>query len=104
MARAMRSRSARTGRASAGLATWVIPAPEVLSPGTAATERAEKLPIHAGEHVGHVWLIDPILRTLEVHRLDGATYRTIAVWRDDAVARAEPFDAVDLELGALWET
>jgi hypothetical protein len=41
---------------------------------------------------------------LEVHRLDGETYRTIAVWRDSAVVRAEPFDALDLELGALWET
>jgi hypothetical protein len=26
-----------------------------------------------------------------------------SVWRDAAVVRAEPFDAVDLELGALWE-
>ena len=32
----------------------------------------------------------------------GATYRVIAVWRDSAVIRAESFDAVDLELAALW--
>jgi Uma2 family endonuclease len=77
---------------------------EVLSPGTAASDRADKLPIYANEKVAHVWLIDPILRTLEVHRLDGATYRTLAVWRDSAVVRAEPFDAIDLELEALWAT
>ncbi len=78
---------------------WVC---EVLSPSTAATDRADKMPIFAAEHVGHAWLVDPLLRTLEVHRLDGATYRVIGVWRDSAVIRAEPFDAVDLELAALW--
>jgi len=76
---------------------------EILSPSTAAVDRAEKLPIYAAESVGHVWLVDPILRVLEVHRLDGETYRTVAVWRDSAIVRAEPFEAVELELGALWE-
>jgi Uma2 family endonuclease len=78
---------------------WIC---EVLSPATAATDRVDKLPIYASEGVTHVWLIDPILRTLEVHKLDGATYRTLAVWRDAAVVRAEPFDAIELELEALW--
>lgn len=78
---------------------WVC---EVLSPTTAATDRADKMPIYASEKVTHVWLVDPILRTLEVHRLDGETYRTLLVWRDQAVVRAEPFDAIELELSALW--
>jgi Uma2 family endonuclease len=78
---------------------WVC---EVLSPSTEATDRAEKLPLYATEKVRHVWFVDPIVRTLEVYELDGATYRAIAVWRDSAVVRAEPFDAADLELAALW--
>jgi Uma2 family endonuclease len=78
---------------------WVC---EVLSPSTAATDRAEKLPIYAGERVPHVWLVDPLVRTLEVLRLDGETYRTVHVWRDSAVVRAEPFDAIELELDGLW--
>jgi Uma2 family endonuclease len=78
---------------------WVC---EVLSVSTAAVDRAEKMPIYAREHVPHVWLVDPIPRTLEVYRLDGATYRTIATFYDDARVRPEPFDAVELELGALW--
>jgi Uma2 family endonuclease len=75
---------------------------EVLSPSTAPIDRADKMPIYAREHVGHVWLIDPLLRTLEVYRLDGATYRTIATFRGEATVRAEPFDAIELELAALW--
>jgi Uma2 family endonuclease len=75
---------------------------EVLSPATAATDRDDKLVIYAREGVAHVWLVDPLLKTLEVLRLDGTTYRIVAVHRDDARPRAEPFDAIELELASLW--
>ncbi|MCL2724630.1 MAG: Uma2 family endonuclease [Polyangiaceae bacterium] len=78
---------------------WVC---ETLSPSTAAIDRGEKMPIYAREKVGHVWLIDPIVRTLEVFRLDGDSFRLVGTWHDDARVRAEPFDAIELELGALW--
>jgi len=35
--------------------------------------------------------------------LSGKTYEELAAWRDDARVRAEPFDAIELELSALWE-
>ena len=76
---------------------------EVLSESTEDIDRAEKLPLYARERVGHVWLVDPLLRTLEVLRLDGATYRLVAVWRGATTVRAEPFDAVEIDLGVLWE-
>ncbi|MBI5490158.1 MAG: Uma2 family endonuclease [Deltaproteobacteria bacterium] len=76
---------------------------EVLSESTEDIDRAEKLPIYAREHVGHVWLLDPLLRTLEVLRLDGATYRLVAVWRGATTVRAEPFDAIEIDLGVLWD-
>lgn len=78
---------------------WVC---EVLSPSTAATDRTVKLAIYAREQVPHVWLVDPIVRTLEVLRLDGPTWRLAGTWRDDAIARAEPFESFALELAALW--
>jgi Uma2 family endonuclease len=73
-----------------------------LSPSTEDFDRAEKLPIYAREGVAHAWLLDPDVKTLEVFRLDGETYRLIYTWRGDAVVRAEPFDAIELELAALW--
>lgn len=76
---------------------------EVLSPSTEAIDRADKVPIYASERVAHVWLVDPIAQTLEVLRLDGPTYRLAGTWRGDARVRAEPFDAIELELAALWE-
>ncbi|MBK6696423.1 MAG: Uma2 family endonuclease [Myxococcales bacterium] len=75
---------------------------EVLSPSTGAIDRAEKVPIYAREHVSHVWLVDPIERYLEILRLDGATYRLVATFYGDAKVRAEPFDAIELDLSALW--
>jgi Uma2 family endonuclease len=78
---------------------WVC---EVLSPSTAKLDRGEKLPVYARERVGHVWIIDPIQQYLEILRLDGATYRIVGTHFADAKVRAEPFDAIELDLSVLW--
>ena len=78
---------------------WVC---ETLSESTAAIDRSKKLPIYARAAVPHVWLVDPTLQTVEVFRLDGSTYRLIATHCGDEKVRIEPFDAIELELGALW--
>jgi Uma2 family endonuclease len=78
---------------------WVC---EVLSPSTAGKDRGKKLPIYARERVTHVWFVDPEAKTLEVLRLDGESYRVHAVFVGEQKVRAEPFDAIELELSALW--
>jgi len=78
---------------------WVC---ETLSPSTAGFDRRDKLAVYAREQVTHVWFVDPIARTLEILALDGQTYRVHAVHHGDAVVRAEPFDAVELELASWW--
>lgn len=78
---------------------WVC---EVLSPSTQAIDRADKMTIYGREAVRHAWLLDPLAKTLEVYRRDGGAWTRVAIWRDDARVRAEPFDAIELELGLLW--
>jgi Uma2 family endonuclease len=78
---------------------WIC---EVLSPSTASTDRAVKVPIDAREKVGHVWLVDPLLQTLEVLRLDGPGYRLAGVWRGDVAVQCEPFEALSIRLADLW--
>ncbi len=78
---------------------WVC---EVLSASTEAIDRGAKLRIYAREGVAHAWLVDPLRRTLEVLRLESGRWREVAVHEARAVVRAEPFDAIELELGALW--
>ena len=64
--------------------------------------RAVKLPIYARGRVSHVWLVDPLLQTLEVLRLDGSAYRSLGTWRGEAVVQCEPFEVVSLMLAELW--
>ena len=75
---------------------WVCEMP------TRSTDRTRKLVIYARERVPHVWFIDPATRTLEVMRLDGDLYRVVLEAKGDEVVRAEPFDAIELELATLW--
>ncbi len=79
---------------------WVC---EVLSPSTASFDRGDKLKVYARERVSHVWIVDPIAKTLEVLGLDGSTYRILDVFSGDNGVRAVPFDAIELALGVLWE-
>ncbi|MBA2541473.1 MAG: Uma2 family endonuclease [Deltaproteobacteria bacterium] len=75
---------------------------EVLSPSTEAFDRARKLPRYAAAGVRHAWLIHPRNRTLEVLRLHEGMWLTVAVHRDDQRVRAEPFEAIELDLAVLW--
>ncbi|HKQ70680.1 MAG TPA: Uma2 family endonuclease [Polyangiaceae bacterium] len=75
---------------------------EVLSPSTRSWDVTEKRAIYAREEVRHLWFVDPRARTLEVFRLEPQGWVVAGSWRDDARVRAEPFDAIELELGALW--
>ncbi|MBN1210189.1 MAG: Uma2 family endonuclease [Myxococcaceae bacterium] len=75
---------------------------EVLSPSTARLNREAKLPVYAREGVGHLWLLDPRARTLEALRLEGGRYMPLAVHEGTARVRAEPFEALELELALLW--
>jgi len=75
---------------------------EVLSKSTEVVDRKEKMPLYAWQRVGHVWLAKPTSRLLEIYRLDGETYRLVATFAGDEKVRAEPFDAIELDLSALW--
>lgn len=75
---------------------------EVLSPSTAAVDRTEKMPIYLREGVSHVWLIDPLLTTIEAFNLQGTAYQLIGAWRGASRVRVPPFDAFELNLSALW--
>ena len=75
---------------------------EVLSSSTAKDDRAEKMPLFAAHGVQHLWLIDPGLRTLEVYRREGRLWLALGTHAEDARVHAEPFDALELDLGALF--
>lgn len=78
---------------------WVC---EVLSARTEAADRGKKMRIYRREGVGHVWLLSPELKTLEVYRLERARYSLLDTFEGSEPARAEPFEELPLALDALW--
>jgi Uma2 family endonuclease len=78
---------------------WVC---EVVSPATARNDRVRKMPVYVREHVGHLWLVDPILRTLEVYRLEGQRWVVASTHGDTDNIRAEPFEALEIDMSRWW--
>jgi Uma2 family endonuclease len=78
---------------------WVC---EVLSPGTARTDRADKMPLYAEYGVPFLWLIDPAPQTLEVFVLRDGRWSLEHVYQKDDEVRAVPFDAIAFPLADLW--
>jgi Uma2 family endonuclease len=79
---------------------WVC---EVLSPSTLALDRDKKTKAYAREGVPHLWLVDPLARSLEAWRWEGGGWARQGAWRGAAIVRAEPFFELALELAVLWE-
>jgi len=78
---------------------WVC---EVVSPTTARLDRVRKMPIYAREQVSHLWLVDPILRTLEVYRLERQRWVVVSTHGGAEGVRAEPFEAIELDMSRWW--
>jgi Uma2 family endonuclease len=78
---------------------WVC---EIVSPGTMQLDRTRKMPAYADHEVAHLWIIDPLAKTLEVFGLVDGSCRMESTHAGDDIVRAAPFDAIEIELGALW--
>ena len=78
---------------------WVC---EVVSPSTGRIDRGRKMRIYAREGLAHLWIVDPIVRTLEVYRLEEGRWLVASTHDGDGGVRAEPFEAVELEMGRWW--
>jgi Uma2 family endonuclease len=78
---------------------WVC---EVISPATEKLDRGRKMTVYARERVAHAWLVNPLARTLEILRLEGERWVVAASHGGEDTVRAEPFEAVAIELPAVW--
>ncbi|MFW6239661.1 MAG: Uma2 family endonuclease [Thermodesulfobacteriota bacterium] len=79
---------------------WVC---EVLSPSTVQIDKTKKKAHLCQPCVRHVWLIDPIAKTLDVFKPlhDGGRELMGAFAENDAVM-AEPFHEIEINLTDLW--
>jgi Uma2 family endonuclease len=78
---------------------WVC---EVISTSTARIDRGRKLHVYAREGVSHLWFVDPLVRTLEVYRLEGGRWVVASTHAGEAEVHVEPFAAIALDLRRWW--
>ena len=60
------------------------------------------MPHYARAGVGHLWFLDPASQLLEVFRLEGGGWRLLTSAAGNEKIRAEPFDALELDLAGIW--
>ncbi|MBI3770573.1 MAG: Uma2 family endonuclease [Deltaproteobacteria bacterium] len=75
---------------------------EVVSPTTGYIDRGRKMRIYAHAGVPHLWIVDPIIRTLEVYGLEGGRWIVASTHGGTDPVRAVPFDAIELEMARWW--
>jgi Uma2 family endonuclease len=78
---------------------WVC---ETMSPSTARHDRGGKMRIYAREGVRHLWLVDPLRRSIEVYRLVDGQWAVAASYAGSAPTRLEPFEQVELRPDRWW--
>jgi len=78
---------------------WVC---EILSPSTHLADRTKKVPLYAHAGVGHLWLVDPTGRSVEVYTLERGRWVVTATVGGDERVRLPPFEVVELDLSRLW--
>jgi Uma2 family endonuclease len=78
---------------------WVC---EVLSKRTRRIDQGPKMRIYAREGVRHLWHMDPLTRTLDIFRLTEGQWQLVQSFSKEERVRAEPFEALELELPLVW--
>jgi Uma2 family endonuclease len=78
---------------------WVC---EVLASGKRRGDVAAKMPVYFRTEVPHFWVIDPVERTLVVHRWHRDGYLAVLRAAPGQRVRAEPFRAVEIQVGVLF--
>jgi Uma2 family endonuclease len=78
---------------------WVC---EVLSPSTARVGKVRKMPIYAQFGIPHLWLVDPVSKTLDVLKLQSGRWALLASFAENDKVPAEPFCEIEVELGNFW--
>ena len=81
------------------LPDWVC---EVISPTNAKADTVKKLRLYQQVAIGHYWIVDPRDATLTVMRWTPEGYVTRARAERGEMIHAEPFDAVEIDVGTLF--
>jgi Uma2 family endonuclease len=88
-----------SGRPVKSKPDWVC---EVLSASNASNDLVKKLRVYHRSQITHYWIVDPQNETLTVLRWTADGYLAALTAGPGDRVRAEPFEAVELPVGALF--
>jgi Uma2 family endonuclease len=74
---------------------------EVISPEKPTRDTVKKLRLYHRASIPFYWLVDPHNATLTVMRWNEAGYVTLLTAERGETVRAQPFDAIEIAVGAL---
>ncbi len=75
---------------------------EILSPSTRKIDLDHKVPIYAWESVPHLWIVDPLARTLDAYSLCGGKRVLIDQQSGYTTVSLPPFEEISFDLEDLW--
>jgi Uma2 family endonuclease len=75
---------------------------EVLSPSTATRDKTIKRSIYARHGLKELWLVDPLLRQIQVYRLQEDPAKPVEVLEDFEVLRSTHFDGLEIPGEAVF--
>jgi len=78
---------------------WIA---EILSISTATRDLDDKLRIYHAAGLAHYWILDPQNRMLLVYRHTPDGYLFVRAAKPGTRARLEPFNALELAIGAMF--
>jgi Uma2 family endonuclease len=78
---------------------WVC---EILSPNNTRNDTVKKMRVYHRCEIPHYWIVDPNEETLAVHRWTSEGYLTVLLAERGERVRAEPFDAIELQVSVLF--
>lgn len=78
---------------------WIC---EILSPSNARDDQVTKFETYRRCGVPHYWIADPSQQTLRVFRWTPDGYLVALTAQTGQSVRAEPFDAIEIEVGVLF--
>jgi len=79
---------------------WIC---EVISPRTARMDRTSKKRIYAKHGIEWLWLVDPVVRTLEVLQIAGQFWQEVQLFSGDERIGPMPFEGLEIDLSLWWD-
>jgi Uma2 family endonuclease len=76
---------------------------EVLSPRTRGYDQVTKRRFYAEIGVAYLWYVDTEAQSLTVSKLQDGRWLELGTYGGNEKVRAEPFEAIEIDLSAWWE-